>query len=77
MNREAAMSTTRRAGPFLEVIDEEGCRHLVRVTAVQLLSDTDVLQNETLITAAGRTIRVPHALDEIADLVLSLTSMRR
>ena len=36
------------------------------------MSDTDVMQNETLITAAGRTIRVSHALDEIADLVLSL-----
>lgn len=63
------MSTVRRVGAFLEVLDEEGCRHLLRLTAIQAISDTDPLQNETLIIAAGRTVRVPRALDEIVDML--------
>jgi len=63
------MITARRVGAFLEVRDEEGCRHLLRVNTIQAISDTDVLQNETLITAGGRTIRVHHALDEIAHML--------
>lgn len=59
------MSTIRRVGAFLEVLDEDGCRHLLRFSTIQAVSDTDMLQNETLITAAGRTIRVPRALDDI------------
>lgn len=37
------MNTTRWVGSFLEVMNEEGCRHLVRVTSVWFLADTDVL----------------------------------
>jgi len=59
------MSTIRRVGVFLEVLDEDGCRHLLRFSTIQAVSDTDPLQNETLITAAGRTIRVPRPLDDI------------
>ena len=39
------------------------------MTSVQALSDTDLMRNETFITAAGRTIRVTQPLDEIVDLV--------
>lgn len=70
------MIPIQRVGPFLEVVDGDGCRHLLRLTAIQLLSDTDMLQTDTLITAAGRTIRVPQALDEIAPLVLDQGGLR-
>ncbi|SFF11995.1 hypothetical protein [Methylobacterium sp. 13MFTsu3.1M2] len=63
------MSAVRRVGNFLQVQDGDGCRHLLRVTSVQALSDTDLMRNETFITAVGRTIRVTQPLDEIVDLV--------
>jgi hypothetical protein len=63
------MSAVRRVGNFLQVQDGDGCRHLLRVTSVQALSDTDLMRNETFITAAGRTIRVPQPLDEIVPLI--------
>jgi hypothetical protein len=63
------MSAVRRVGNFLQVHDGDGCRHLLRVTSVQALSDTDLMRNETFITAAGRTIRVTQPLDEIVELV--------
>lgn len=63
------MDAVQRVGSYLQVRDEEGCRHLLRVTAVQALSDTDPLRNETFITAAGRTIRVPQSLDAIVGLI--------
>ena len=45
-------------------------RDLLRITSVQLVSDTAVLRNDTLIRAAGRTIRVAQAIDEIVALLL-------
>jgi hypothetical protein len=48
------MSAVRRIGNFLQVQDGDGCRHLLRVTSVQALSDT---------------IRVTQPLDEIVELV--------
>ncbi|WP_336490745.1 hypothetical protein [Methylobacterium nigriterrae] len=63
------MDAVRRVGNYLQVQDGDGCRHLLRVTSVQALSDTDILRNETFITAAGRTIRVPQPLHEIVELI--------
>ncbi|AWN35189.1 hypothetical protein [Methylobacterium radiodurans] len=63
------MTAVRRVGSDLQVQDGDDCRHLLRVTSVQALSDTDPLRNETFITAAGRTIRVPQALDSIVELI--------
>lgn len=45
-------------------------RHRRRIASVELVSDTAVLRNDTLIRAAGRTIRVAQALDEIVALIL-------
>ena len=59
------MERVRRIGAYLQVQDGDGCRHLLRVSSVQAVSDTDLMHNETFITAAGKTIRVPQALDEI------------
>lgn len=63
------MDAVRRVGSYLQVQDGDGCRHLLRVTSVQALSDTDLLRNETFITAAGRTIRVLQPLDAILGLI--------
>lgn len=71
------MFSTHRVGAYLEVLDEEGCRHFIRVNSIQILSDTDPLHNETLITAAGRTVRVPEALDEIASKVFDCSRQPR
>ncbi|ABY28781.1 hypothetical protein [Methylorubrum extorquens] len=63
------MERVRRVGAYLQVQDGDGCRHLLRVSSVQAVSDTDLMHNETFITAAGKTIRVPQALDEILPLI--------
>lgn len=63
------MDAVRRIGAYLQVRDGDGCRHLLRVSSVQAVSDTDLMHNETFITAAGRTIRVPQPLDEILPLI--------
>ncbi|MCP1558865.1 UNVERIFIED_ORG: hypothetical protein M2438_002955 [Methylobacterium sp. SuP10 SLI 274] len=63
------MERVRRIGAYLQVQDGDGCRHLLRVSSVQAVSDTDLMHNETFITAAGKTIRVPQALDEILPLI--------
>lgn len=63
------MDAVRRVGNYPQVQDGEGCRHLLRVTSVQALSDTDPLRNETFITAAGRTIRVLQPLEQAAELI--------
>lgn len=63
------MEAVRRVGAYLQVQDGDGCRHLLRISSVQAVSDTDLMRNETFITAAGRTIRVPQPLDEIVRLI--------
>lgn len=70
------MITARRSGAFIELVDEEGCRHLLRVTSITAISDTDPLQNETIIAAAGRTVRVAQGLDEIAEMVFDTAQMQ-
>lgn len=58
-----------RFGPFLEFRDEGGCRHLIRLTSIQWMSDSDPCQDETLITAVGRTIQVHKPLDEVVRVI--------
>jgi hypothetical protein len=54
---------------YLEVMDADGCRHLVRISSIQWLSDSDACRNETLLTAAGRTVHVPFELDVVRRLI--------
>lgn len=54
---------------FIELVSEEGCRHVVRVASIQLISDVDVLRDSTVIVVAGRPIVVPVKLDEILDMI--------
>jgi hypothetical protein len=57
--------------PFVRLDDENGLRHLVRVGHVNSLSDTDPLQNETIVKLGSQIIRVPEPLDTVALRVLS------
>lgn len=50
---------------FLEVVGEDGCRHIVRVGSIQLFSDVDIMRDTTAIMVAGRQIVAPTSLDEI------------
>ena len=60
----------RRVGGFLEVDDDCGdCRHLLKINAITMLSDSDVCHDTTFITAGGRTIRVPYPLDEVRKVI--------
>lgn len=54
-----------RIGPYLSVRDDSGCRHLIRRTAITLLSDEDPVADTTLITVGGRTLRIPLPLDRV------------
>lgn len=55
-----------RIGSFLVLVDSSGCRHLVRVGSVQLVSDTDPCQSDTTVVVAGRPLHIPLPLDEVA-----------
>lgn len=52
------MEAVRRVGAALQVQDGDGCRHLLRASSVQAVGGPDPMRNESLITAAGRTIRM-------------------
>lgn len=54
-----------RFGSYLAVVDGEGCRHVVRIGAIQSLSDSDPCHDATVIVVAGRAITVNRPLDEI------------
>jgi len=63
-------SEIRRMGPFIEVMDAEGRRHLFRTSANVEISDTDLLRNESLITIGGRSFLVLRPYDEIVEALL-------
>jgi hypothetical protein len=44
-----------RIGNFIESIADNGLRHVVRVTAIQCVSDSDEMANETHLTVANKT----------------------
>ena len=54
-----------RVGGFLKVVEENGCRHLVSIRAIQLISDADPCRYETSMIVAGREIRTFQPLDEV------------
>jgi len=55
----------RRIGPFLEMTDSEGLRHLFRPGANIEVSDTDCLRNECLINVGSRSFMVLRPYDEV------------
>ena len=50
---------------FLTVIDDEGRRHAIKVSAIQSMADGDSFHDTTIITLAGRPIFIPRPLDDI------------
>lgn len=61
-----------RVGPYLAVTDGDGCRHMIRITSIQMLSDGDVCRDTAIVIAAGRAITVTESLDEVVNLVAHL-----
>lgn len=60
-----AMRSWKSTPRYLRLVDGDGCRHLIRATAIQIMADADALQDATVLVAAGRTIHVPRPLDAI------------
>lgn len=54
---------------FIEVVDEEGLRNLIRVSAIQRVCDVDELREEAFILVAGRTIVIRASLDEVREVI--------
>ena len=55
-----------RMGPFVLLLDEDGLRHAVKLSAVQVLSDADTETNSTAIQLTGNRVAVVrHPLDEV------------
>jgi hypothetical protein len=62
---EAITQGARIAG-FVFIIDSDGQRHAIRATAVSVISDADIVHDETVLQlGGGRTVRVPVGLDEV------------
>jgi len=57
------MPIERVGNHFIEVLDEDGLRNLVRINAIQQICDVDELREETYLTVASRTILVRTPLD--------------
>ncbi len=56
----------RRTGPFVLLHDEDGLRHAVKLSAVQVLSDADGETNSTAIHLTGNRVAViRRPLDEV------------
>lgn len=60
----------KRIGAFIEVIDEDGMRNLVRIAAIQRVCDVDEFQEESYLTVAGRAILIRASLDEVRAALL-------
>lgn len=49
--------------PYLMVTDQDGLRHVIRISAIQLASDGDLCRDSTCLVVAGRTLSLPVSLD--------------
>lgn len=56
-----------RHGAYLMIVDDAGRRHFVRITAVQIASDTDQFHDSCTIMVAGRPITVPEPLEDVLE----------
>lgn len=50
---------------YLLLVDADGLRHVVRVSAIQLLSDGDQCRDTTIAIIAGRALTIPLPLDDL------------
>lgn len=68
---EAPRSVVRP--PYLLVTDQDGLRHVIRVSAIQLASDGDLCRDSTCLVVAGRTLSLPVSLDRIIESLLAVS----
>jgi hypothetical protein len=66
----------QRNGGFIEVVDEDGLRNLVRISAIQRVCDVDELRQEAFLTVAGRPILIRASLDDVRDLLADFGAVR-
>lgn len=59
-----------RIGAFIEVIDEDGMRNIVRISAIQRACDVDEFREEAYLTVAGRIVLIRASLDEVRDVLV-------
>jgi hypothetical protein len=67
LSRTAMTATVSKSGAYLSVVDESGLRHLIRRSAILLVSDEDPAADTTIVCVAGRTIRIPVPLDVVVE----------
>jgi hypothetical protein len=70
------MAIKRVGRDFLEVVDEDGLRNLVRINAIQRISDVDEMAEETYLTVASKVLLVRSPLDEFRKLIEGSSSGR-
>lgn len=75
------MATPERNHPgvppgYLQLTDAEGLRHVVRASAVQLLSDGDPCRDSTLAVVAGRSLTILMPLEQMLERLDGCTVRR-
>lgn len=50
---------------YLLVVDADGLRHVIRISAIQMLSDGDQCRDATIGVVAGRALTIPLPLDDL------------
>ena len=56
----------QRSGPFVLLLDEDGLRHAIKLSAIQVLSDADEESTSTAIQLTGNRVAViRRPLDEV------------
>ena len=63
------MTIEKVGSNYIEVLDEDGLRNLVRITAIQRIANVDEMSEEAYLFVAGRTILVRASLDEFRKLL--------
>ncbi len=60
------MTSDRRMGPFVPLIDNDGVRHAIRLGAVVALCDANACGDTTvMLMAGGRVLLVPSPTDTV------------
>ncbi len=56
----------QRTGPFVLLLDEDGLRHAIKLSAIQVLSDADADGSSTTVQLTGnRVALVRRSLEEV------------
>lgn len=50
---------------YIGITDCDGLRHVIRVGAIQMLSDGDLCRDVTMAVVAGRALAIPVPLDQL------------